>query len=124
LRNAGQVGDDSLDAVSLALDLGDDALHLVAVEGVGDIAANVDERHVGQLGRLAAGNGRRGAGRCELAGLGERHAVEPQVGLGQSSGSGTRDHVGSGKISRLCVAGSDAVSAIWETSEGEGGGAG
>lgn len=43
--NAGQVDDDGLDAVALALDLGLQALHLVAVEGVGDIAADVDGGH-------------------------------------------------------------------------------
>lgn len=32
-----QVDDDRFDAVALALDLGLQALHLVAVEGVGDI---------------------------------------------------------------------------------------
>ena len=43
--NAGQVDDDGLDAVALAFDLGLEALHLVAVEGVGDIAANVNGSH-------------------------------------------------------------------------------
>ena len=40
-----QVHNDSLDAVTLALDLGLQALHLVAVEGIGDIPANVDVGH-------------------------------------------------------------------------------
>jgi hypothetical protein len=43
--NAGQVDDDGLDAVTLALDLGLETLHLVAVEGVGNIAANVNGSH-------------------------------------------------------------------------------
>ena len=37
-----KVHDDRLDAVAFALDLGLEALHLVAVEGVRDITANVD----------------------------------------------------------------------------------
>ena len=37
LGDAGQVDDNSLDAVTFALDLGNKFLHLVAVEGVGDI---------------------------------------------------------------------------------------
>lgn len=45
MSNAGQVYDDSLDAVTLAFNLRLEALHLVAVEGVGDIAANVDGSH-------------------------------------------------------------------------------
>ena len=45
LSHAAQVDNDGLDAVALAFDLGLDALHLVAVEGVGDIAANVDSSH-------------------------------------------------------------------------------
>lgn len=45
LSHAAQVDNDGLDAVALAFDLGLDALHLVAVEGVGDIAANVDGSH-------------------------------------------------------------------------------
>lgn len=47
--NAGQVGNNGFDTVALALNLRLKALHLVAVEGVGDIARNVDGRHVGQL---------------------------------------------------------------------------
>ena len=43
--DAGQVDDDGLDAVAFALDLGLQALHLVAVEGVGDIAADIDGGH-------------------------------------------------------------------------------
>ncbi len=46
MSNAGQVGNDSLDAVSLSFNLGDDPLHLVAVKGIADITTNVDERHV------------------------------------------------------------------------------
>jgi hypothetical protein len=45
VRHTGQVDDDGLDAVALAFDLGLEALHLVAVEGVGDIAANVNGSH-------------------------------------------------------------------------------
>ena len=41
LRDARQVGDDRLDAVALSLDLGLESLHLVAVEGVGDILRQV-----------------------------------------------------------------------------------
>jgi hypothetical protein len=62
LGDAGQVGNHGFDSVSLPFNLGDDALHLVAVEGIGDILralagafdagqtypTNVDERHVGQ----------------------------------------------------------------------------
>lgn len=46
LSDAGQVDDDGLDTVALALNLGLETLHLVAIEGVADIAADVDERHV------------------------------------------------------------------------------
>lgn len=42
-----QVDYDSLDAVSLAFDLGLQTLHLVAVEWVGDIATNIDVGHDG-----------------------------------------------------------------------------
>ena len=45
LGNAGQIDDDSLDAVSFAFNLGLETLHLVAVEGIGDIPANVDGSH-------------------------------------------------------------------------------
>ena len=41
LRDTGQVGDDSLDAIALALNLGLEPLHLVTVEGVGDILRHV-----------------------------------------------------------------------------------
>ena len=41
LRDAGQVGDDRLDAIALSLDLGLESLHLVTVEGVGDILRQV-----------------------------------------------------------------------------------
>ena len=37
MSDAAKVGNDSLDAVALTLDLGLETLHLVAVEGVGDI---------------------------------------------------------------------------------------
>ena len=37
LRDAGQVGNDRLDAIALALNLGLKSLHLVTVEGIGDI---------------------------------------------------------------------------------------
>jgi hypothetical protein len=45
LSDAAQVDDDGLDTVAFALDLGLQALHLVAVEGVGDIATDVDGSH-------------------------------------------------------------------------------
>ena len=45
VRDTGQVDNDGLDAVALAFDLGLDTLHLVAVELVGDIAANVNGSH-------------------------------------------------------------------------------
>lgn len=45
LSDAGQVDDNGLDTVTLAFNLGLDALHLVAVEGIADIATNVDESH-------------------------------------------------------------------------------
>ncbi|KAJ6444658.1 polysaccharide deacetylase [Purpureocillium lavendulum] len=47
--DAGQVDDDGLDAVTLALNLGLQTLHLVAIEVVADIATDVDERHFGGL---------------------------------------------------------------------------
>lgn len=40
-----QVDNDGLDTVALALDLGLQALHLVTVEGIGDIPTNVDGSH-------------------------------------------------------------------------------
>jgi hypothetical protein len=43
--NAGQVDDDGLDTVALALDLGLQAFHLVAVERVGDVPTDVDGGH-------------------------------------------------------------------------------
>ena len=49
LRDAAQVGNDGLDAIPLAFDLGLKALHLVAVEGVGDILCLAS---VGSRGRL------------------------------------------------------------------------
>ena len=45
LSNAVEVDNDSLDAVALAFNLGLEALHLVAIEGVGDIAADIDSSH-------------------------------------------------------------------------------
>lgn len=45
MSDAAQVHDDGLDSVTLSLNLGLDALHLVAVEGVGDITTNVDSSH-------------------------------------------------------------------------------
>lgn len=45
LRDLAHVGDDSLDAVSLAFDLGTDAGHLVAVVKVGDFAVHVQSTH-------------------------------------------------------------------------------
>jgi len=41
LRDAAQVGDDRLDAVAFALNLGLEPLHLVTVEGIGDILRQV-----------------------------------------------------------------------------------
>jgi hypothetical protein len=43
--NAAKVDDNGLDTVSLAFNLGLQTLHLVAIEGVADIAADVDESH-------------------------------------------------------------------------------
>lgn len=45
VRDGGQVDDNGLDSVALALNLRLNLLHLVAVEGVGDIAANVNGGH-------------------------------------------------------------------------------
>ena len=45
--HAAQIDDDGLDAVSLALDLGEEPLHLVPVEGILDIAADIDGSHDG-----------------------------------------------------------------------------
>lgn len=45
LGDAAEVDDDSLDAIALAFNLGLDPLHLVAVEGVGDIATDIDGGH-------------------------------------------------------------------------------
>ena len=42
LGNGGQVDNNGLDTVSLSFNLGLEALHLVAIEGVADIAANVN----------------------------------------------------------------------------------
>lgn len=44
--NVVQVDDNSLDTIALALNLGLEALHLVTVEGVGDIPTNVDASHI------------------------------------------------------------------------------
>lgn len=43
--DAGKIDDNGLDTVTLALNLGLQTLHLVAIELVADIATNVDERH-------------------------------------------------------------------------------
>ena len=40
-----QVDNNSLDTVALALNLGLQTLHLITVEGIGDIPANVDGSH-------------------------------------------------------------------------------
>jgi len=45
LSDAAKVDNDRLDTVSFAFDLGLEPLHLVSVEGVLDIAANVDGSH-------------------------------------------------------------------------------
>jgi len=46
LGNAWEIGNDCLDAVAFAFDLGLQALHLVSIEGIGDIATNVDGSHL------------------------------------------------------------------------------
>lgn len=46
LGNTAQVHNDRLDAITLALNLGLDFLHLIAVEGVADIATYVDGGHI------------------------------------------------------------------------------
>lgn len=43
--HAAQVHNDRLDTITLSFNFGLKTLHLVAVEGVGDIAANVDGSH-------------------------------------------------------------------------------
>lgn len=43
--NAAQVDNNRLDAVTFAFDLGLDPFHLVTIEGVGDITADIDESH-------------------------------------------------------------------------------
>lgn len=43
--NAAQIDNNRLDTVTFALDLGLEPLHLVAVEGIGNIAANVNGSH-------------------------------------------------------------------------------
>jgi len=45
LRDAGKVGDDRLDAITLAFNLGLKPLHLVTVEGIGDILRHVSQLH-------------------------------------------------------------------------------
>ena len=60
LSDAGQVDNDGLDTVSFAFNLGLETLHLVAIKGVADIAADVDERHVGGI---AGGLGKTLSGR-------------------------------------------------------------
>lgn len=47
-----QVDDDGFDPVALSFNLGHNTLHLVAIEGVGDIATNVDSGHDCSLGRI------------------------------------------------------------------------
>ena len=45
LSHAAQIDNDSLDTVTLAFDLRLETLHFVAVEGVGDIPADIDSSH-------------------------------------------------------------------------------
>ena len=45
LSNTAQVDNNSLDTVALAFDLGLDLFHLITIEGVRDVAANIDESH-------------------------------------------------------------------------------
>jgi hypothetical protein len=45
LGNAGQVDNNGFDTVSFAFNLCLETLHLVAIEGVADVAANIDESH-------------------------------------------------------------------------------
>lgn len=52
--NATKVDNDCLDAVTFSLDFGLYPFHLVAIEGVGDIATDVDERHFGGIVTLKA----------------------------------------------------------------------
>lgn len=46
MRDAAQVHNNGLDSVTLALDLGLNLFHLVAIERVGVVAANVNSSHV------------------------------------------------------------------------------
>jgi len=50
--NAAQVDNDGLDTVSLTFDLGLQTLHLVTIESIADIAANVDESHGDGIDKL------------------------------------------------------------------------
>lgn len=45
IGDVAQVDYDSLDTIALALNLGLQTLHLVAIEGVGDIPTNIDVGH-------------------------------------------------------------------------------
>lgn len=45
MGNTAEVDYDRLNSIALAFDLGLKALHLVAIEGVGDIAADIDGGH-------------------------------------------------------------------------------
>jgi len=45
IRNAAQVDDDTLDSVSFSFNLGLKRLHLVTIERVADVAADVDRTH-------------------------------------------------------------------------------
>lgn len=42
MSNAAKVDDNTLDSVALSFDLGLERLHLVTVERIGDVAADVD----------------------------------------------------------------------------------
>lgn len=53
LGDATEVDNDSLDTVSLAFNLGLEPLHLVSVEGVLDIAANIDVSHGCGIARVS-----------------------------------------------------------------------
>ena len=51
LGNAGKIDNNGLDSITLAFNLGLQALHLVAIEGIAHIATNVDKSHDGGFGR-------------------------------------------------------------------------
>lgn len=79
LGDVAQIDNDSLDAIALALNLGLQALHLVAVEGIGDIPADIEVGHgdgvVGDGLAEEAGGGVSGMGMARAGGSRQRHAV-------------------------------------------------